>query len=120
VIEVAPGARIAGTVGPLASFLALDPEYDPNARPGIYRHQRGYGPTITVVSGRFRREGIRLDHRGRFAIEGLPPGPVQLSLHAFTKGERGGRGRDPLPYDLGAHVVAHGKPLEVALEVPPR
>lgn len=47
-VEVLPGARMTGSLGPIEAMHALDPAYDPKARPDIYSHQRRYGPTLTA------------------------------------------------------------------------
>ncbi len=119
VVEVVPGASISGTVGPLADVLNLDPDYDPKARRNIYDHQRRYGATITAVSGSYRREGILLDHQGRFTMQGLPPGPVELALSLWRRvGDSRQRIPDPLP--LGTLAADPAKPLVVDLKLPKR
>jgi hypothetical protein len=118
--EVAPGARMTGSLGPLQAVLDLDPLYDPKAKHNIYSHQHGFGATLTAVSGAFRREDIRLDHLGRFCIDGLPPGPVELGLSVWLRQGPNSYRQAPAPIPLGTFQVEPGKPLEVTLKVPNR
>ena len=59
----------------------------------------------------------RVDLRGRFVIDGLPPGPVELGLQVWLKQGKSSFRRAPAPLSLGTFVVDAAAPLEVELAV---
>lgn len=118
-LTVERGAVLTGSVGPAATLLALDVGRDEKARVSIYDYHRRTAPTLTVVydGGRQRREGVRIDTRGNFRCEGLPPGPVEVRLAHWVKVGDNGHRRSPNSPSLGTFTLDVAQPLHVTLQV---
>jgi hypothetical protein len=114
-IAVERGATLLGSLGPVAALRALDPERE--VRPSIYSYHSWSAPTLTVVSGADRREGIRIDQQGRFRCDGLPPGPVELQLRHWQKVGQSRRLVEP-PLVLGSWTLRVDAPQSVDLQLP--
>ena len=68
--------------------------------------------------GRERREGIRIDHLGRFRCDGLPPGPVELQLRRWEKTAQGQRQLVEPATVLGTWTLRVDAPQAVELQLP--
>jgi len=113
------GATLLGSLGPLAALRALDPEFMPEAKASIYSYHSRSLPTLTIVGadGKERREGIRIDHQGRFRCDGLPPGPVELRLGHFERVKEGSRPAAKSVV-LGKCTLRVDAPQSVELQLP--
>lgn len=115
-VVVERGATLSGTIGPREALQALDPERATAAKPSIYSYHSMSAPTLTIVDGdgRVVREGVRIDHHGRFRCDGLPVGRLDVALH--HRGNGGDRNEAAIP--LGSHTLSLAAPLTVDLRLP--
>jgi len=118
-LAIEHGATLLGSIGPLAALRALDPDRAADAGPSIYAYHSWSAPTLTVVhsGGRETREGVRIDPQGRFRIDGLPPGPVELQLRLWQKDKQSRRRVEP-PTVLGTWTLRLDAPQSVELQLP--
>lgn len=119
-ILVESGATLIGSVGPVEMLRTLDPGHEPRTHPSIYAYHSWYAPTLTVVydGGKLRREGVRLDTKGRFCCDGLPPGPIEVQLRRWERFNGNSHRLVAEPTPLGSFTLRVGAPEQVTLRLP--
>lgn len=121
-IVAQPGAMVAGGIGPLEALRLLHPGRDDEKRPTIYAWLLSWPTTVSLVrqggDGAFVCSDIHLDTRGRFRVEGLPPGKFAIHVRHWRRVGENGFQQVERPIVVGTCTLEAGAAQELDLRLP--